>query len=280
MKMNLNVAMAAALSVLAVGGAQAALNSVTTGNSSVVFAAHNPIDQMTLIVDLGLSMSDLVRGGPLVGTPISWNFATNAVTGQAIAGSWNAAYAMFKTPTSANEFTWGVFAGDFVSGGAIPSSGWIATGNATEAQMAFVVANGNTGPGLTAMSQLYSAAPNFLTAVNTLNSADNGANVVTAGSAFGALGGNFLGRSPWRYLLANGEISTVQQLTAALNPTVFQVGLAPSLEAKFNDTPLQFQFDIATDTLQMAAPIPEPSTYALMLVGIAGLSFLARRRQR
>lgn len=280
MKMKMNVVLAAALSVLAVGGAQAALSSVTTGNSSVVFVAHNPTDQMTLIVDLGLNMSDLVRNGPLVGTPISWNFATNVVTGQAITGSWDAAYGMFSGATSANEFTWGVFAGDFVSGGTIASSGWIATGNATEAQMAGVIANVNTGPGLTAMSSLYSAAPNFITQVNTLNTADNGANVVTSGSAYGALGGNFSGRNAWNYLLANGQISTVQQLTAAVNPTVFQIGLAPSLDSKFNDTPLQFQFEIASNTLQMAAPIPEPGTYALMLAGIAGIAFVARRRQR
>ncbi len=69
----------------------------------------------------------------------------------------------------------------------------------------------------------------------------------------------------------------MQQLVAASNPTVFQLGSVISGDATLNPSPLLFQFDIATNTLVMA--VPEPSTYALMLAGVAALGLLARRRR-
>jgi hypothetical protein len=277
MTMNINAVLAAALA-LSTAGAQADLVNPNTGNSSVVFVAFNPVDQMNLTIDLGLSMSDLVRGGPLVNTPITWNFATNAVVGQNIPGAWSTAYNTFAAATSANEFTWAVFAGDSVSSGTagavIPSQGWIATGNATVTQMAAATTNGNTGPGLTAMANYFADARNS----GNLLTAENGAGITTAGTSYGALGGNLLGRSTWNYLVANGVTSTVQQLVAATNPAVYQIGAGLSADATLNPNPLTFTFDIESNQLIMAA-VPEPGTYALMLAGIASLGFIARRRR-
>lgn len=283
MKMKLNTVLAAALSVLAVGAAQAAMNNPSTGNSSVVFVAHNPTDQMTLVIDLGLSMSDLVRGGPLVGSSITWNFASSTVTGATVTADYAAAYNMFAGATSASEFTWGVMAGDASSSGAagavIPSQGWISTGNATTVQMAAVTTNGNTGPGLTAMGSLFAHVQNDSNVlVGNHLQVDNGASITTSGSSYGALGGNLSGRQTWNYLVDNGVSTTLQQLVAASNPAVYQVGMtALSNDATLNPSPLTFQFDIASNQLVMN-PIPEPGTYALMLAGLVAVGLMARRR--
>jgi hypothetical protein len=93
------------------------------------------------------------------------------------------------------------------------------------------------------------------------------------------MGGNFNGASTWNYMVANGVSSTMQyQQQVVANPYVFQLGAGAHVDNTFNATPLTFTFDIASG--QLVAAVPEPSTYALMLAGLVGVGYLARRRQR
>lgn len=55
---------------------------------------------------------------------------------------------------------------------------------------------------------------------------------------------------------------------------------SPITELTISSTGLSPNLDVVLDNFQLAAPVPEPGTYALALLGGLGLLFLQRRRTR
>ncbi len=283
------LAVATAAAVVS-SGALAALSNVNAenfGNSSLVFVATDNTDQIQLVVDLGLNMADMLQTAPLVqnGSSVSWNFATNTVNGANITGNdWTAAYNTFKSAQQGGDYRWAVIAGDSISGNVsgtntIQGRGVMATGNVTVAQMTAASTSTPTGTALGNALNFYAASK----LLGTISTANNGAGVTTGGdvvTGVGAMGGTFGGAAlSWNYLIANGVSSTFQyQQQVVANPSVFQLGRMASATDVLNAEPFTFSFDIASDSLVLA-PVPEPGTYALMLAGLAGLAFLAKRRQ-
>jgi hypothetical protein len=89
---------------------------------------------------------------------------------------------------------------------------------------------------------------------------------------------NFNGNLTWSYLLANGQSSTFQwQQQLVANPIVNQFG-SPSTVDSLSAAPITFTFDIATNQL-ILAPVPEASTYAMLLAGLGAVGFFVRRRK-
>lgn len=286
------LALLAATTALA-GAAQAAVtNTATPGNSSVFFIAIDTNSNAGLVVDLGLSMSEFTNVASTALPQGSWNFATNSFQAagdysKTINGSWSTAYDTFKAAQSGGDLTWGVVAGDGVTGTTVTANntilgrGVLATGTPTAANMT-AIANGTAlGNGITALSTFVAAAANR----GNITSADNGAAATSAsdGSAWlpNSIGSAFttsaVGNITWSYMSANGATSNfqwVQQLAA--NPVVVQFGHANATDS-LAASPLTFSFDVATNTL--VAAVPEPGTYAMLLAGIASLGFIARRRQ-
>lgn len=277
MKLNLNMFMVAAAALAVSAGAQAGISNVNTGNSSLLFVAHDATEQITLVVDLGLSMSDLLPGSALTtgSSPLTWNFGTDTASDASITGNeWSAAYNTFRSTQAGGDLTWGVIAGDSILGGAIAGRGMLATGNATATQMLAANSSTPTGTALGNALNFFSAANNL----GTVATANNGAGTATSGTVFGAMGGTFGGGAlTWNYLTANNVWSTFQyQQQTVANPVVFQIG-NPTATDSLSSNPLKFRFDIATGELVMA--VPEPSTYAMLIAGLLAVGFAARRRQ-
>lgn len=298
MKLKLNALAAAALVALAAGGAQAAINlpgSTSAGNSSLLFVAvdSNNNDSIAFTADLGLNMSDMLTGSSryAFGTTTTWNFLNNTSTDASVTGnSWSTAFNTFAS-TLTGSYRWGVIAGDSIQGtgttltatNVIAGRGMLATGNVTQAQMLAANSSGPTGTALGNIGNFY-AATNTLGNVNSPG-INNGAGTATAGTGYGAMSGTFGGGAlTWNYLLGDGETSTFQyQRQVAANPVVFQLGAnTPNLDFTSADAlsavPVTFTFDIASGNLVLAA-VPEASTYAMMLAGLAAIGTIVRRRR-
>jgi hypothetical protein len=275
-------AMALAVTAVFAGGAQAAIDNVSTGNGSLLFVALDANNNISLIIDLGINVNDFVTSNALtsaLAAPQTWNFATNTSTLSASGNDWSAAYNTFVSTQAGGDFTWGVIGGDNISGGTAPTNNrsLYSTGNATLEQMLLMSTS-------TPVSTALGVSANFIATVSNLGThptAANGAAATTAADGLAYLpetmAEDFGGQLTWSYLLANGETSTFQRVQQFTNPLVFQLG-NPTTQDDLSPAPITFSFDIATNTLTMA-PVPEPGTYAMLLAGLAAVGFIARRRK-
>ena len=294
MKLTYTKLAAAALVALAAGGANAALDlpgPSSFGNSSLLFVAVDSNTAITFSADLGLNMISFIQGAArnAPGSMITWNFNTNLSSDASVTGNaWSTNYAIFKSTQAGNDYKWGVIAADSIQGSgttvtatnAIAGRGWLATGNATVTEMANAVQSAPTGNGLTAANNFWAGTANAPGQTHTAN--NNGSNIATSGLPANAMVGTFTGSQTWNFLMSNNEFSTFQyQRQTIANPAVFQLGgVSNSADSVLNPLASQFHFDISTNTLTYATPVPEPESYAMLLAGLAAIATMVRRRRK
>lgn len=286
MKFKLKLLAAAAMVALAAGSAQAALSLPSSGNGSLTFVAIDSTGSpISLAVDLGYAMSDFIPATSTfnsAGTTIVWDFGHNTRTVNGIASvgdfAWSAGLSSFLGTAQASELTWGVVAGDSVNGGTIAGRGWLSSGNATAAQMQAMSTSGPVGNGLSAINPWSVAVNNTGTHVTNAD----GAGTASSGSAYlgTAMGGNFNNQQTWSYLTADNVASTFQYLQQVVaNPTVTQIGVISTIDS-LSPSPSKFLFNAQAGTLTYAvAAVPEPSTYAMLIAGLAAIGTMVRRRR-
>ena len=75
-----------------------------------------------------------------------------------------------------------------------------------------------------------------------------------------------------------GAAGNGSQTDPAANQLVAITGLGPFMTATFTSTANAFEFSLVTPTVNQTGGSPEPSTWAMMMVGFAGLGYAAFRR--
>lgn len=106
----------------------------------------------------------------------------------------------------------------------------------------------------------------------------------------GALGGNFFGSDIGGNFAAGGVTLTATDIDGTVTQTIASattstfVGFVSSTGVLSGATlasvqPITGFLWPTTDNLTLAAPVPEPETYGMMLAGMALIGFMARRRR-
>lgn len=301
---------AAAVALAVTGTANAAIQDFSNGNGSLFLVAYDnaggSFTQTASLFDLGFNLNDIagVNGdgttgaqGNLVqaGTNVVWNFNSNTVTVNGALQSigtnaWSAALTKLVANSDAGQIKWTVGAGD--NNGVGAENRYLITGQPTAAQLASQ--NASNSGNLTNTNSLFDAN---IVNKGTLSSADNGAWTFAAAvdgantPANGYVIDSTIFGTNWRTrnLLGNAIVlSGANQNLWLADGDGFEkrVGQLPVGEtaAGFLNNSTTLRFDAAAGTLTMSTPgtvaaIPEPSTYALAIVGLALAGVAARRRR-
>lgn len=316
MKFKLNTLLAAAMVALTASAAQAQLSSPGSGttaanaaNGSLIFAALDKIGSpisFTANLDYGLLGFLPTSGTNAPGQNIVWNFSANTVsvdgmTRAASAGSYQYAsvFSTFANNAQSSDLTWGVFAADN-NGNTVASANNLArrniatTGVPTASDLVSSSSSITNGKIANATANIASITTilNSSTAPDTIQTGV-GAQTATSGTAYlGDTGGtalrtDFGGQFTFDYMVADKATSKFTLFTSG---TGTQPSAVTQYSALNSSTGAQeastFQFDFAAGTLTwqtataLAAPVPEPSTFAMMAAGLAAIGAMVRRRRR
>jgi hypothetical protein len=286
--MKLQYIAAAVALATGMGAANAAMERGSNGNGSLIMIAYDNRGGTTTagVFDLGLSIDDLI-GATGTGTAVNaaslsetvsemkWNFINNtfSINGNVTTAygnnDWTAAWNKLLANSDAADLRFVVTAFDTTGFGAQRRS--IVTGvqNPTAAQL------NNTTVDFT-NSQQIAGSNDIFTPQNsrgTHATADNGAYTYTAddGPATRASGYAMAGdafAANWR----GGNKLGGETFASATTYLWVQDGLA-----KERILPFQVNLNVANGTL--VAAVPEPSTYALVIAGLAVAGIAARRRK-
>lgn len=289
MKFKLKV-MVAAVAFAAAGTASAALDLLSSQNGSLVFVGLDSVGSpISTFIDLNYNLNQFLPTS-VINTPnttIQWNFRTNSLSlnGVAQAGTfaWSDPFASFAATAQNTDVRWAVISGDSVSG-----QRYITTGNPTQGQLNLLTLS--LASGMAGVNNLYAANSALPGPGSTLNAmgVDAGAATATSGNPY--VGGTLFGTEgrwisnlPWTSFANAGASNNFQFINVfprtpgSIFPTTTTYGL-PDVD-NVVPTGLVAQFSYDDGVLTWTTPVPEPSTYAMLFAGLAGLGFMVRRRR-
>jgi len=290
--MKLQHIAAAALALAAFGSANAAI--ATGANGSLVLIAYDKspagsFNNVAGVFDLGVSIDDLIGAASTAtastagsldgqGKTLQWDLVNNTLkvdgsvsTAYGATNAWTAAWNTLVGNVDANNFSFVVTAFDTVGFGAglrsiVTGSNATANFNSTQATNLNLIGGGkandiftpiaNKGTNATAANGAYT----FTTADGAASRANGYA---MAGDGFG---------NEWR------SNNVLQGETLVANTTALWMVNANTTPAKYKIGDVTLNAETGVLTLTTAA-IPEPTTYALMVAGLAVVGVAARRRR-
>lgn len=258
-------ALVAALALVAAVPAHAAIDTTASGNGSMILTLLDTVSGVSAAFDLGKNYSDfnMVAAAGTVsnvtdsGTAYSWDLAGNA--------DYSAAWSQFFTASASDSnVRYAITAGDNLGSGA-GSRGYITT---------FAAAGAST-----TTTALITALGNFDTYTNNLAVvAGSNTDTVANGSAFQSPSTSFYngeknnGTGPFATGALDTSLGVIQSVSAAsslsaVSNTIFGNGASFRLASN------------GTLSYTTVAAVPEADTWAMMLLGLGFMGFVARRKQ-
>ena len=288
MKKILTAAAFAALAVFTSQSAYASIAKPGSGNSELIFVVQNETVQVSFTLDLGIRYAEFRASGNSFDFNPSFSVATDP--------NWAAYVTAVGGATGVASSRWAVMAFDG-TGPSQPGGQGLLTTAQTEAggfdptvtrmrltqnqRLALITANGNInaffdGVDTTGTHGAVGVAPDISVNGSSVNFITDANPRAYFGQSTG-LTPSFGGFAPFRSTNDVGQASLFAYLTRSSSGNLPQ-NLA--FVTPFGGDALPYAtwlFD--GTTLTYTAPIPEPATYALLLIGVAGVLAHARRRR-
>lgn len=302
MKLSTQVqALALAAAAMTAGSANASLqfgNSNTQGNGSVAFVAIDDAITTSFTLDLGVQFTSLLSGGALRdpnGVTAVWDFKNDTFTingvQQAGTYAYSAQNASFLSQLGGATYRWGVISSDTSPSGVIPGQNLLFTSTALDFDN-----DPNSGIRTNSVTNGAGNVVNLYAGSNgkgTQVAGKFGANTATDGEAFlgrtldqagvGDFAVQFGSNDFLTAVNTSASVMMANQTTGVQLATIYQLGgVADSVGAPLASGGMTFYFDDASQTLtySIAAAVPEPGTYAMLIAGLAAVGFVARRRNQ
>lgn len=276
MKVQFKV-LAAAVVLAAALPAQAAIAPTISGNGSMLLNIVDRDSQISATFDLGKLYSDFnVKGTDFAdsgvtasGTNFSWDLTT---------GNYAQAWTNFLAVASLPNVVYSVFGGDSLGTTAF-SKGWVAS-YASPNTAAVYTSQQATNTPLNTTFAFYSDnnSNSTLTTFQNHTLVDDGASVAVSGTAYA--GGDVFknnrlnGVGPVIFGAVGTDLGVIQVNSAAsgiaaANQFVFGNGAKFNLSAN----------GLLTYSTDAVVAVPEADTWAMMLLGLGFMGFIARRKQ-